>query len=133
MITTKLPIITIVTILATLLGSTSVNVYAEEDFMNEEDAVDNVPIGGSGGTETRDTDQEGGTVDFNNGDKGCDNDHHDCQHVAKHNENKKSGNSDTPMTKLINKLPNGCMVVKGPTTTERVAGIRTTVEITCEG
>ena len=37
------------------------------------------------------------------------------------------------MTKLINKLPNGCMVVKGPTTTERVAGIRTTVEITCEG
>lgn len=84
-----------------------------------------------GGTEQRDTDHEGGTVDFNNGDKGCDNDHHNCQHVAKHNSNK--DNNDTPMTKLINKLPDGCMVTKGPTTVERVAGIRTTVEITCEG
>jgi hypothetical protein len=133
MITTKLSIITPITTLATLLGSFSVNVYAD-DFVDEPNVPDeSVPIGGSGGTEARDTQSEGATsFDFNNGDKGCDTNHHNCQHVANHGNNKKSSN-ETPMTKLINKLPNGCMVVKGPTTTERVAGIRTTVEITCEG
>jgi hypothetical protein len=116
-------------ILAVLLLS-GVPVFA--DLVEEPNVPDDpVPIGGSGGTEERDTNQEGGTVDFKNGDKGCDNDHHNCQHVAKHNSNK--DNNDRPMTKLINKLPDGCMVIKGPTTVERVAGIRTTVEITCEG
>jgi hypothetical protein len=109
-------------------------VLAEEDFMNEEDAIDDpVPIGGSGGTETRDTQQEDSTVDFKNGDKGCDNNHQNCQHYAKHNSNSNNNNNDSPMTKLINGLPNGCMIVKEPTTTERVAGFRTTIEITCEG
>jgi hypothetical protein len=55
MIATKLPLITIITTLAILLGSFSVNVYAETDFMNEEDAIDDVPIGGDGGTQARDT------------------------------------------------------------------------------
>jgi hypothetical protein len=122
--------------LAIFLGIfSSGRVFAQnsDDFLNEEDAHDDVPIGGSGGTEQRDTNQEGGTVDFNNGDKGCDNDHQNCKHVANHGSNNQASNSDTPMTKLINNLQNGCMVVKGPTTTERVAGIRTTVEITCEG
>jgi hypothetical protein len=81
MITTKLLIITTVTTLATLLGSFSVNVYAK-DFVDEPNVPDeSVPIGGSGGTEQRDTNHEGGTVDFNNGDKGCDNNHNNCQHV----------------------------------------------------
>jgi hypothetical protein len=133
MITTKLMVTIAVTTLAILLAFSSNKVVAQnsDDFMNEEDAVDDVPIGGSGGTQARDTDHEGGTVDFNNGDKGCDNDHHNCQHVANHGNNKNS--NETPMIKLINSLSEKCMVVKGPTTTERVAGIRTTVEITCEG
>src|SRR5438093_12855268 len=95
MITTKLLIITTVTTLATLLGSFSVNVYAK-DFVDEPNVPDeSVPIGGSGETEQRDTNHEGGTVDFNNGDKGCDNNHNNCQHV---NHNSGSSSSPTSMT-----------------------------------
>jgi hypothetical protein len=131
MITTKLMVTIAVTTLAILLAfSVSGKVLAEEDFMNEEDTVDDQTDAQRNADATE---KESATsFDFNNGDKGCDTNHHYCQHVANDGNNKKSSN-ETPMTKLINKLPNGCMVVKGPTTTERVAGIRTTVEITCEG
>jgi hypothetical protein len=123
MITTKLMVTIAVTTLAILLAfSVSGKVLAEEDFMNEEDTVDDQTDAQRNADATE---KESATsFDFNNGDKGCDTNHHNCQHVANHGNNKKSSN-ETPMTKLINKLPNGCMVVKGPTTTERVAGIRT--------
>ena len=113
MITTKLLIITTVTTLATLLGSFSVNVYAK-DFVDEPNVPDeSVPIGGSGGTEQRDTNHEGETVDFNNGDKGCDNNHNNCQHV---NHNSGSSSSLTSMTdKLTKSLPQGCVINNGPT------------------
>lgn len=123
-------------ILLLLLVSTVPRVLAQnsDDFMNEEDAVDDhpsVPIGGSGGTEDRDTQSEGATsFDFNNGDKGCDTNHQHCKQVAHHGS---TSNNETSMTKLINSLSDKCMVVKEPTSVERVAGIRTTVEITCEG
>jgi hypothetical protein len=102
-------------ILAVLLLS-GVPVFA--DLVEEPNVPDDpVPIGGSDGTEERDTNQEGGTVDFKNGDKGCDNDHKNCQHVAKHNGN---GNTiDGPVAggvvdTMLKSLPPGCVIQGGP-------------------
>lgn len=123
-------------ILAILLSTFSAGAYATRlvEEPNVPDDSGNTPPT-DWGTEAGDTQSEGATsFDFSNGDKGCDTNHQNCRHLANHDSNKgNKQNNDTPMTKLVNNLPNGCMIVKGPTSIERVAGIRTTIEITCEG
>jgi hypothetical protein len=76
-----------VTTLAILLAfSVSGKVLAEEDFMNEEDTVDDQTDAQRNADATE---KESATsFDFNNGDKGCDTNHHNCQHVANHGNNK---------------------------------------------